>query len=62
MLVTLGIKGFFFLLKSSLKKVISRLPTEILLFIESCNEFLSLLAKKMPLGCNPINTDEEKSL
>ena len=60
--VTLGIKGFSFLLKSSLKKVISRLPTETLFLIEFCKDFLSLFAKKIPFGCKPISTELEKSL
>ena len=62
MLVTLGIKGFSFLPKSSLKKVISKEPVKTFLFIDFSKQFFILFAKNIPLGCKPINVELEKSL
>ena len=52
---------FSFLLKSSLKKVISRKPVRTFLLIEFSKFDFNLFAKKIPFGCNPIKTDLEKS-
>ena len=62
-LVNWGFKTFFFLLKSSLKKVESNSPYFIFSLWANIFESFSkiFLAKKTPLGCSPIRTVLEKS-